>query len=460
MSEMSIAETIRAEYDESAFPADFLAGYDRMECLADSGGHDTFIVLKKDGGDKFIAKCFDKSVGSVVNESAILCELSHAGLPKYITSFESDAMTVEVREYIEGLPLDRYISENEPGDQQIVKLCAELADILVYLHGHAPPVIHRDIKPQNIIVKPDGHVALIDFDISRVYHDEAETDTQFFGTRQYAPPEQYGFSQTDARADIYSFGILLRFLLTGSTKENKNIRYYKPLMRIVQKCTAFAPKERYADMKSVKKALLAANPRAQFIRKTLISLCALAACALLAFGGVKLYQYITYTPFTDDAIPAYLSDEERTADSVAYMKEKFGTSLFDGAGDVATVGFLHQVLVDVYGLDGDYACGINNGVPGESEAFFLPWGWDDGQNVDRDVMVYVAVKLYDPSIVADWSSLKDDNGYYPGVRVAVAFAEKTGLATGANRPGDITIGDMAIILANTDRVFSAAETEN
>lgn len=231
-------------------------------------------------------------------------------------------------------------------------------------------------------------------------------------------------------------------------------------MRIVRKCMAFSPKERYADMKAVKKELLGANPKSQFIRKSLIFVCAIAVCALLVFGGAKLYRYITYSPFNGDVIPAYLSDEERTADSVAYMKEKFGTSLFDGAGDVATVGFLHQVLVDVYGLDGDYACGINNGVPGESEAFFLPWGWDDGQNVDRDVMVYVAVKLYDPSIVADWSSLKDDNGYYPGVRVAVAFAEKTGLATGANRPGDITIGDMAIILANTDRVFSAAETEN
>ena len=72
-------------------------------------------------------------------------------------------------------------------------------------------------------------------------------------------------------------------------------------------------------------------------------------------------------------------------------------------------------------------------------------------------MVYVAVKLYDPKLVADWSSLEDDNGEYPGERVAIAFAEETGIMTGVNRPDDLTVGEMALILANTDRVFAAAE---
>lgn len=76
-----------------------------------------------------------------------------------------------------------------------------------------------------------------------------------------------------------------------------------------------------------------------------------------------------------------------------------------------------------------------------------------------NVAVYAAVKVHDPSIVADWSSIKDDNGYYPGARVAIAFAEETGIMTGANRPGDITLGELALILANADRVFEAAETE-
>ena len=98
-------------------------------------------------------------------------------------------------------------------------------------------------------------------------------------------------------------------------------------------------------------------------------------------------------------------------------------------------------------------------MPQESEAFFLPWGWDDNQTLDKDIVIYAAVKVHDPAIVADWSGLKDDNGYYPGVRVAAAFAEEHGIADGVNRPSDITLGDMAIILADTDRVFGSAEIE-
>ena len=67
------------------------------------------------------------------------------------------------------------------------------------------------------------------------------------------------------------------------------------------------------------------------------------------------------------------------------------------------------------------------------------------------------VSVHDPSIVADWSGIKDDNGYYPGVRVAVGFAEETGILTGVNRPSDISMGELALILANSDRVFDKAK---
>ncbi|MBP5159699.1 MAG: hypothetical protein ILP10_05305, partial [Lachnospiraceae bacterium] len=112
-------------------------------------------------------------------------------------------------------------------------------------------------------------------------------------------------------------------------------------------------------------------------------------------------------------------------------------------------------LIELYGLDRDYVYGINTDMPQESDAFFLPWGWDDNQTLDKGIVIYAAVKVHDPSIVADWSSLKDDNGFYPGARVAGAFAEETGIAEGVNRPSDITLGDMAIILADADRVFES-----
>ena len=260
--------------------------------------------------------------------------------------------------------------------------------------------------------------------------------------------------------------MLLRFLLTGSPRENKNISVYKPLAEIIDKCTAFSPEDRYSDIDQVKKALAKANPSAQRLRIAKIIAACLLAAVLFGFTGFQIYKAVTWTPFSEDAIPAYTSDEERVADAVSYMNDKFDTELFSGneggldgmtgTDAVATIGLLKTVLIDCYGLDADYVNAPNTEMPHESEDFFLPWTWNDSQTINRSVMVYVAVKLYDPERVADWSSLKDDNGEYPGERVAAAFAEETGIMTGANRPDDITIGEMALILANTDRVFTAA----
>ena len=458
MRDDALLQAILEAYDDSVYPDGFASEYDIMECLSDQNGICTLLVQNKNE-EICIAKCYDKSKWRISDNRAVLQSLDHDGLPRFITEFESDTMTVTVREYIEGIPLSRYAEENDLSERKIVEICVCLCDILRYLHHRDEPIIHRDIKPQNVIVRSDGSVALIDFDIARIYRHGNETDTTFFGTPAYAPPEQYGFSQTDARTDIYSLGILLRWLLTGSTKENKNVRVYRPLAKIIRKCTGFDPKDRFTDVSRLKKALLQANPRTQGLRMAAISLGALLAVGLLIFAGVMIYRAATYTPFTADAIPAYQSDEERVADAVAFMKDRYGSDMFDEKDDVATVGDLRAAMIELYGLDRGYVYGINTDMPRESDEFFMPWGWDDGQTVDRDIAIYAAVKVHDPSIVADWSGIKDDNGYYPGVRVAVGFAEETGILTGVNRPSDISMGELALILANTDRVFDKAESK-
>ena len=105
-----------------------------------------------------IAKCYDKSKWGITDNSAILHNLDHDALPKHIATFESDTMTVTVREYIEGLPLSRYAKENDLSEREIVQIYVRLCDILGYLHHREAPIIHRDIKPQNIIVRPDGYL--------------------------------------------------------------------------------------------------------------------------------------------------------------------------------------------------------------------------------------------------------------------------------------------------------------
>ena len=447
-----ILKEILSAYDDVDYPEEFSSKYDIMECLSDQNGILTFLVQDREG-TRYVAKCFEKQFPEKAVGNGILTELSHKGLPKYIASYENDEMTVTVREYIEGKSLDRYASEQDISQQETVDICMQLCDILAFLHHRDKPVIHRDIKPQNIIVRSDGSIALIDFDIAREYSNGNDTDTVFFGTRNYAPPEQYGFSQTDARTDIYSLGILLRFLLTGSTKENSSIKVYRPLENIIKKCTGFSPKDRFSDVRQVKKALEKANPKVQKIRAAVIVAAAVAGIVLLIFAGIKIYRHVTDSPFSEDKIPAYITDEEQTQEAVKYMKNKYDTDIFNDDTSIADVGDLRRAMIELYGLDRDYVYGINEDMPQENDAYFLPWGWDDKQTLDKQIVVYAAVKVHDPSIVADWSSLNDDNGYYPGVRVAVAFAEEKGILTGINRPGDITLGDMAIILANTDRVF-------
>lgn len=448
---------IENAFGASGYPEGFLEKYDQMECLAASHGTETFLVRQKEGDGLFVAKCYDKSVYSSVHESGILKSLSHDGLPAFSGEFQNDGMACIVREYVEGSPLHRYMEEKHPSRQELIGIGEKLCDILIYLHGQQPPVIHRDIKPQNIIIKDDGRLSLIDFDIARVYNSGSEADTQFFGTREYAPPEQYGFSQTDSRTDIYALGILLRYMLTGSEKESTNVRVYKPLACIIKKCTAFAPEKRFKSAGAVKKALMAANPKAQIKRRAAIALCSAAVLALCVFGGVKWYEYAVFNPFSGASVPAVMTDEERAADALAYMKSKYATELFDDAEAYADIGFVKAVLTGVYGYDSEYVYALpEDGPPHESDKNFLPWGMGDEQYVARDVMVYVAVKTYWPEKVKDYSSLKDDNGYYPGVRVAVAFAEETGIMTGVGRPEDITKGEAAILLANADRVFGAA----
>ena len=449
---------IENTFDALRYPVGFLEKYDQLECLAAGHGTETFLVKQKSSEQLLVAKCYDMAFYAVIHESRILQSLHHNGLPAFADEFQNDTTICIVREYIEGKPLNRYITERSPTQQEIIGIGLQLCDILLYLHTREEPVIHRDIKPQNIIVKDDGQIVLIDFDISRVYHSEAEADTQFFGTREYAPPEQYGFSQTDARTDIYSFGVLLRYMLTGSEKENDGVYGYKPLERIVKKCTSFAPKERFHDAAALKRALLTANPKSQRLRKALIALCSAAVIALCVFGGIKWYQYVSFDPFAQGSIPAALTDTERVTDAVSYMKNKYGTDLFDDSESYADIGFVKTILTDVYGYDSDYVHALpEEGLPHESEKNFLPWGMGDEQYLPRDVMVYVAVKIYWVSKVSDYSGLKDDDGYYPGVRVALAFAEETGILTGVGRPEDITKGETAILLANADRVFEATQ---
>lgn len=130
------------------------------------------------------------------------------------------------------------------------KIALQLCSALWVLHKLG--AVHRDIKPENVIIR-GREAVLIDFDASRIFKSETNRDTQILGTTGYAAPEQYGITQTDERADIYSLGVLLNIMLTGKhpSRELASGR----LGRIVQKCTMVNPEKRYKSALYLMEAL-------------------------------------------------------------------------------------------------------------------------------------------------------------------------------------------------------------
>ena len=280
-----IEEKIQSAFSESSYPQEFLDAYDQMECLASRSGRETFLVRRKETGEMAVAKCYDRAAFPFRAHPELLEDIRHPGLPRFIEQYRNDRVLCIVREYIEGEPLGEFAKDGQLSKEQIISFGGQMCDILTALHGHNPPVIHRDIKPENIIVRPDGTLALIDFDISRSYRENAAGDTVYFGTRGYAPPEQYGFGQTDSRADIYALGVLLRWMVTGSPAENPNVTIDRQLQRVIDKCTAFSPEDRYRDAEQVRRDLRKKR-RMPPLRKLLTAAVVLAAalCAGFALG--------------------------------------------------------------------------------------------------------------------------------------------------------------------------------
>ncbi len=274
-------------FDDSRYPADFLRRYEALECLAAGEQGETLLVRDRESGAYAVAKCYPLGAGCArTHENDLLRQLRHGGLPAFVGEHCNGSMLCVVREYVEGTPLDKAAAAARMPPRQAVSIGVQLCDILTYLHRRTPPIIHRDIKPQNIILKPDGGVKLIDFGISRVYDRNAETDTVVFGTRMFAPPEQYGYMQTDRRSDIFSLGAVLCYLLTGAVRPEAAAEEIKDrrLAQIVLKCMAFSPKDRYADARQVRDALAKLLPAVRRRRRVFIATAAVLAAALLVPG--------------------------------------------------------------------------------------------------------------------------------------------------------------------------------
>ncbi|MCC8081503.1 MAG: serine/threonine protein kinase [Lachnospiraceae bacterium] len=210
--------------------------------------------VRKDG-----VKDFDLVKQGLIVETNLLKRLSHPNLPSIVDVIDSDDSFLIVMDFIEGRTLKDMLAEFGPQPQEdVIDWAKQLCGVMVYLHSRKPPIIYRDMKPSNVMLKPDGTIVLFDFGAAREYKLSSSGDTTCLGTRGYAAPEQYGgHGQTDARTDIFCLGATMYHLVTGHNPGSPPYQMYPirqwnqnlsaGLESIITKCTQQNPDDRYAS---------------------------------------------------------------------------------------------------------------------------------------------------------------------------------------------------------------------
>jgi tRNA A-37 threonylcarbamoyl transferase component Bud32 len=194
-------------------------------------------------------------------EARLLLKLEHPQIARVVDHVHESGRDYLVLEYIPGQSLRQVVKRSGPQDEQtVLRWTGEIANILGYLHGLEPPIIHRDLTPDNLVLKDDGTVALIDFGAANEYVGAA-TGT-LIGKQAYMSPEQFRGKASPA-SDIYALGGTLHFLLTGQDPEALSVshpRVQRPdlspdIDNFVSMCTEEEEDSRLASISELKKKL-------------------------------------------------------------------------------------------------------------------------------------------------------------------------------------------------------------
>jgi len=275
--------------------------------------------VRKDGTQNF-----EVVKQNLIAETDMLKRFNHPNLPSIIDVIDTDDSFLIVMDYIEGNSLSKAIETSGAQSQDdVIEWSKQLCDVLGYLHSQNPPIIYRDMKPANVMLKPDGNISLIDFGTAREFKSSSVEDTTCLGTQGYAAPEQYGgHGQTDARTDIYCLGATMYHLITGHNPstppyEMYPIRQWNPMLssgleEIITKCTQRNPNDRYQSCAELLYALEnyeqfdVENKKVQnlkwktFLASTIAFLVMLVATIGLKIGaGAQMTQ--TYTGHVEEA---------------------------------------------------------------------------------------------------------------------------------------------------------------
>lgn len=270
---------------------------------------------------------------SQIVETNLLKKLNHPNLPSIIDVIDKEDCFLIVMDYIEGNPLSDAIKvKKRLPCEDVIEWAKQLCDVLEYLHTRKPPIIYRDMKPANVMLRPDGSVMLIDFGIAREFKEQNVEDTTCLGTRGYAAPEQFGgHGQTDARTDVYCLGATIYHLVTGHNPsdppyEMYPIRHWDPsfssgLEKIIIKCTQKNPEDRYQSCAELLYALEHYEEEEEGYKRvqnvkwysfftTVALTIIMAVCTMICNFGMKAMTTDKYQEYLNNASMARDLDEK------------------------------------------------------------------------------------------------------------------------------------------------------
>ena len=244
---------------------DNIGKYTVLKFLGGGGEGDVYLARDEDL-QRMVAV---KRIGQNMQEADFLKKLKHPMLPVVYELLREEAWYL-VMEYIQGVTLHDYIVRNGyVQEQQTCIWTEQLLDVVGYLHTRKPPVIYRDLKPDNIMVCPDGHLRLVDFGAATVRNYGARDNGLMAVTQGYSAPEQFGKRRqgiyADEKSDIYALGKVMYYMLTGADPAKPPyttlpIHDYQPLVsnrieRIIRKCIEDDPGQRYQMSEEIRKDL-------------------------------------------------------------------------------------------------------------------------------------------------------------------------------------------------------------
>ena len=255
-----------------------------------------------------------KSIASLYRK---IEELKSIFFPEVYGVWEENGNTFLIEEYIPGETLAEKVEQGCLfSEEELSRYMLQLCEALLVLHRAEPPIIHRDLKPDNILVTEAGSLKLLDFDAAREYDEAQSRDTVILGTKEYASPEQFGFTQTDVRSDIYSFGIVFSELLKNT---NATVSYAKKCQKIIDKATMFDPDKRYPDAEALYKDLCAIN---KGIRYKSFILLAVLLCLICISGLIGLAVNRNKSSVNETTPQEQTSKQELPAPSESKTQEK------------------------------------------------------------------------------------------------------------------------------------------